>query len=760
MPNKLSEIQLWDAGRTGSVTLPKTFRSQLSSQPVVTKSLGKPYSMRFSIRSGSVLATTSSSEANYLSKKKIIRFVYDDASFEEWRIKRVSRQTSGDQDFTVECEPIWQDLAYQRIRHTLSTGVVRNQVNFYSTSVDDILDALFGSDYNGPALFQKGTIDSTIGAKEVGLSFNAASFMEALFEISSKAEAEWDVTWNSGDSKYDINFYEIGDLGGGSGQASTRLIAMGGGEGNRQNLLIQDSEEDYFSRIVPVAGQGNETIGIGGVVFDVNESGGEITFDDDYFPEDGFLLLSNEDLYFGNDSDGWFEVTTVQAPDKIFVSGTPTGITSGRFAIGASKKQMVFMESKDAVDDIGVVEIDYRRTDISPYVNLIKKQGISDDFSTFSSGVPEGTAKVGTPTASEETSDEFVKFGSKSCKVVADTDEGLSWDVEIDNEYPYFSLLTYLKVSAGGIKIEFEDSAGNLVPEGQFAETDQDITQALSMEGAKPASGTATIRVVATEDSTTFYLDACTLTNSPQAQPFQPLMGVYDLWKESARQLNQFGGIQPSEYRGKCWDDAYFDGSLNEIEIGSWVTVKDGWNGTSYDINFTGRILEVSYVEEFGKGRLEKTVVISNRPRDLELFLSNNFVRRSELQKNDDIPFAPSLDALGIAIKEGNITITREGVMSLLAANIGDFEIITNASGTELSNNAKLLTLLFSSLIIGDITQGNVSILARDGITLQSDTTDLVLEALNSHIRLDGLPTTNPGGNDRVWNDSGTLKIT
>lgn len=687
MPNVLSSIQLWDANRTGAITLPQTFKSIITRQPQVNRELGKPHSMRMSIQGTCTIATASSSDNYYLSKKKIIRLVYDDSAFEEWRIKRVTRETNGSRDLVIDCEPIWQDLAYYTVRQTLTTGVVRNQVNFYSTDLDDVLTALFGSDYNAPTLFQKGTIASGVASKLLRLSFNGTNFMEALFEISKLAEAEWDVTWNSVDSKYDVNFYALGDLGGGSSQASDRIIAMGGGEGNRKNLLIKDSEEDYISRLVPVCGSGQETVGIGGVTFDVSGAGVGptiLTFDDNYFPVDDFLLLENETLYFGNAVDGWFQVAGINAPNEAVVDGgDASGLTNGQFGIGTSKREMVFMEDASAVADIGIVERTYRRTDISAYVNEINKQGISDDFSTFSSGVPVGTAKVGTPTVSEETSDEFVKFGSKSCKVVADTDEGLEWDVDIDNTYPYFSLLQYLGLSAGSIKLEFEDSAGNLVPEGQFAETDEFITQALSMEGAKPASGTATIRVIALEDSTTFYLDACVLTNSPTAQAYQPLMGVYDLWKESARQLNLFGGIQPNEYDGSCWDDSYFSGSSStrEIELGSWVTVKDGWNGSTYDINFTGRVLSVRYVEEFKHGRVEKIIKVSNRQRDLDQFLDDTYVTRSEFQQSNDVPISPSLDALGIAIKEGNITITREGLISLLAARIGEEFLLSSSSG-------------------------------------------------------------------------------
>ena len=101
-------------------------------------------------------------------------------------------------------------------RQTLSTGDVRLNVNFYGLTVDEILTEVFSSEYNCPALFVKGTVDSTIGAKEIRVSFNGQNFMQVLKSISDAAECEWGVSYDALNDWYEFDFYEIGDFRGGS----------------------------------------------------------------------------------------------------------------------------------------------------------------------------------------------------------------------------------------------------------------------------------------------------------------------------------------------------------------------------------------------------------------------------------------------------------------------------------------------------------------------------------------------------------------
>jgi len=723
MPNKLVDIQLWDANRTASITLPQEFDNACTgyNQPTVRSQLGRPSEMTMVLNPTSLLATASSSQTYRLRKKKIIRLVYDDASFQEWRIKRTERQTSGQQGFQVVCEPIERDLAHTNMRKSLSTGDVVTNLSFYGETLTNVLSAILTSTYNCPSLFIKGDIEAGVASELIRASFNGANFNQVLNELARQAEAEWFVSWSAVDSAYKVDFYDVGEFGGGQTEAPDRIIGMGGTYGNRNSLQVKSSEEDFFSRIIGVGGQGTETIGIAGIQLTPTfVSGTTYTIDEDLILESDFLVGYSETVYFGNEADGWEQVTATVAPNQITLDSANTFTQKCRFALGSSKKKLIYLESPDAVSDFGINEFTYRRTDIGAAENLIAKAGVTPDMSTFVSGVPKGTVKVGSPTVTEETSDEFVKFGSKSAKVVADTGEGLEFELDLETDYPYFSLLTYLYVSAGSVKVEFEDSGSNLVPEGQFAETNSSNVQGLSLSGAQPASGTATIRVVALEASTTFYIDGWTLCNTSTSQPLLPFMGAIDLWKEMGNNLLQFGGNQPNEYVGECWDDAYFNDSAKEITIGSWVTVKDGWNGTDYEIDFEGRVLELNYVDEFKKGRLKKRgIKISNRKQDLEQFLNSMYVTRSETQENQDVPIVPSLDALALAIRSGKIEVTREGVISFISAFIGEFLISQDGSGnTFLGSDGFNITFDSNDAVIGFVnTSLNFEITSQWNIT-------------------------------------------
>ncbi len=766
MPKKLTDIQLWEADRSAEITLPETFFGCFAKNagPHITKELGKfdKWTMELRLVASSELALATTSDDYYLSKRKIIRLVYDDSSIEEWMIRSRNRQTSGEQDFVITCEYIVQQLKGYTLRQELTTGEVRDQVTFYRQDVDTILTAILSSTYNCPALFTKGTIDSTIGAKELQLEFDGNNFLQVLNAIAVQSESEWGISYDAINDDYEIDFYEIGDLGGGSSQAGDRLIQMGDGKGNRINLLQRNTQDALYSRLIPRAGQSSETRGIGDLTFDITlDSGSTYDLDKDVILVDDFLLNYQETVYLGNATDGWEEVTDSVAPNSVTLNAALTQTEPVRFGLGASKKKLTYLESPDAVTDVGVIEKVYRRTDINPYTNLIKQAGVSDDLSQWSTGLPVGVSKVGTPTVAEETGSQYVKFGSSSAKCTADADEGLECSVDVEANELY-ALTVYVQLGSGSIKVQFEDGSSVVLPEGEYAESDSSELQGLTLEGIKPTStGSATISVIALEASTVFYLDAWVLTKSGTAQQFSPLMGALDLWTEAGKDLIQNSGSQPDQYTGTFWDDAYDDALAKEVTVGSWVTVKDAWDGTTHNINFTGRVLRLSYTEDKVNGRNQKrNVQISNRPQDLNSFLTDTFVTRNDEQQGSEVGLIQALNALQLAIKNGSISIARDGTITIPETTdfdqpgsfrIGDAQIRYDSSTNE--------------LIIGTITNNDIRIDAGGAST--SKVGDVIIDlggfvppSNYSYLVINNLRTTDPGGTGRVWNDSGTLKIT
>lgn len=802
----LSDIKLFKADRSAEISLPgsETFKKVMASEFRVQKSLGKPWGARFTLQASSQLATASPSDLYYLTKKKIIRLVFDDASIEEWRITSIGREFSGEQNYQINLEPIWQDLAYFGLRKTLTTGDVRTNVSFYGQTVDDILTAVLSADYNCPTLFTKGTIDATIGAMTPRISLQGASIIDALKNIADLTDAEWDVTYDAINNDYEVNFYQKNMLGGGSGQATDRPIHMGSGRGNRKNMLMRSIEEDFFSRVIPIAGQGNDTIGIGDIEFKVTGLAGtflQISGVPDLILEDDFPITSGETLYVGNSSIGWKEVTATNATTQRITTDTALlglGATATvRFGLGTSKKKLTYLESAQAVTDIGIVEQTYRRSDIAYADNIIKTQNKSDDFSTWVSGMPTGWQKVGTPTVAEETGDQFVKFGNKSAKVTATTGEGISTGLTIDfpTVNPYLSIISYIYVESGSIKLEFTDNAGNLIPEGQFAESNSPALRGLALQAGQPASGIGILRIVALETGTVFYVDAAVATNSASLIQFVPLMGVYDLWQQSGRELINNGGLQGNEYAGTVWDDSYFpnDGSLREIDIGTWVEFKDGYNGSTFEFSESLRVIECSYIEGWKYGRVQKNVTLSNRPVDLNQFLGSTYVTQSSVQEGTETQIVNGLTAIQKAIRDGALNITEEGDIVLKDGVITNVDLDFQLSKSGLFFNTVDFTKNYSIkwgdkiIIYGlDIASSQYLVLEsgdainlsveRPGAPASVDTPIQILGGdfiglteseiriqnlikLGSKVDLSSLPTSAPAASGRAWNDSGTLKI-
>ncbi|MDZ7658094.1 hypothetical protein [Fodinibius sp.] len=229
MPNILSEIQLWKADRSAQISLPdgNGIHNYMESDAEVKRLLGDVDTLTLTLTPGSKLATATSDDAYELTQGKIVRFVYDDGSIEEWRIKSKSREFSGEKNPKVRCEPIVQDLKTYTVRKTLANGHARASVSFYNQSFTDIITNLLSSEYNCPDLFTVGSIASGLNDQTYNLVLNASYIMEGLKKICQLAEAEWGVSYNANNDNYEINFYESGGLGGGESEAADRPIAMG-----------------------------------------------------------------------------------------------------------------------------------------------------------------------------------------------------------------------------------------------------------------------------------------------------------------------------------------------------------------------------------------------------------------------------------------------------------------------------------------------------------------------------------------------------
>ncbi|MDZ7658095.1 LamG domain-containing protein [Fodinibius sp.] len=416
-------------------------------------------------------------------------------------------------------------------------------------------------------------------------------------------------------------------------------------------------------------GEGSEIQTVGDAKWNVdtvnyNSTAGEstVTLEEPAIVKDGYGLIDGKTIYFGNETEGWQEVLSTSKPNQLTVSGDASAIAEGYFKEGANKNDVIFLEDKEALDNVGLKEEKFSRPDIPPYANLTDDAGIAAAMSDWSNGLPVGIEKIdGAETVSQEGSDLFVKHGTNSAKVECNAEQGLQTidiDLKPEDLNPYFSTTVYLQVETGGVRIELIDADGKTHPTDQLAETNVNETRAIKIGGAEPAAGPAKIKIIAQSDNTVFYLDAITLTQSSYALPYAPLMGPKALWIEAGKHLKKYGGDRPDVWNGQVMDDAYFGSGSKEIEIGSFVKVQEDWNeGTqSYDSEFTVRVVELSYSEDRNNGRYKKTVRLADKNTQASRFFQEQYLTTESQQQSlgvRDVPNKPIIDRDNAVIEGG-----------------------------------------------------------------------------------------------------------
>jgi hypothetical protein len=674
MPEKLTEIQLFAAdksGQIGQIIIPGSdgILDYLVKNPFIREKLGEEDQLTLEIKSGTLLATATSADDYELTQGKILRFIYDDSSIMEWRITQGSRDFSGSQDVIIKAKPVYTDISRRIVRKTLSTGQTRSAVSFYKQTVESVLTSLLSSAYNCPAYITLGTIsndvkkveiDGVLVDRTISMTLNAEYLMNAIAQVCDLSGAEWYATYDNVEDAYELNFVAEGMIGGGSSEATDRLITMGGDRSNRLEMVRRDEDENYFSRVIPTAGQSNEVIGIGDLKFDIAsktyiEPVGElartgITLKEPLILKDEYGDLLNEDVFFGVNGN-WYEVIkTVAETNTIWVLSDATSLSDhGYLKIGASKDEMIFLEDRDAVQEVGEIEEKYVRTDISPYENIAESLGVSVAASEWSAGLPVGFAKInGAETVAEETNEIYTLHGGKAAKVSCDADQGIETidlDITPEDLSPYFSISAYLRCESGSVRVEVVDSLNNVYPENAIAETSLDVTRVLQIGGMELPDDVVKIRFVAQEAGTVFYFDALTFTQSATPINFTPLMGKKALWLEASRYLKKFSGDRPDVWTGSVMDESWFGDVVGakEISVGSYVTVQEDYNeGTGeFDTEIVLRVIELSYHESPEDGRYKKNIRLSESKPLISNALNENYVRSQSLQNVQSVEATP-----------------------------------------------------------------------------------------------------------------------
>lgn len=666
MPRLIASVEVWPADRSARIAIPGVSPTTYDLYPYITaldvhEALGD-YG-REAVTSKAVLATGCEpvvAAPACLSNRRVLKLIFDDASFEELRIVKFNRELSGEAPPSLEMEPIWMDLAAQVIRRTLTGGRVDPVVYLIGRTAQDCLDAIMES---APSHLVAGSAGS-VAAVVVSLALAGANHLQALTDLCRAVQeatgepCEWDYAWSSGDAAYQIG------LTTGIGGTLDHPIEMGWGDkGNRRQLLKSEDFTDYFSRILPLGGPDEEVLTIAaaywsvtGASYDGGTGRTTLTLGDDPIYLAGFPGTTG--VEFGNATDGFFSVYSTSVPSTVVVTGDASGIygSTGKFRL-TDDSDLIYLSDPEAESTAGVAERVERRPDVAPVVNLLVAGGVSADLSDWSGGLPDGVQAVGSPTVTQVTDERYVQAGTSSADVQADAGEGIRTDdvsLAPTDTAPYASAWFGVRILSGSIGMELVGSDGASYPLGESARGEGDFFQGILLGGMRPPSGAAYLQITALQASTRFVLDSWTLTQTSTPYEWVRDMGPTALWHIGGALLATEGGIQPHHLEGEWLDYSYVAGATeDEAQIGGRCQIKDAHNGTSYGLDVEVRLVELT--RSYAGQEYRKSGRFGSRAQDVTGYLVGHRRVRLLPAGGESLLGKLSVDLFPIANADGEV---------------------------------------------------------------------------------------------------------
>lgn len=438
-----------------------------------------------------------------------------------FRIERVETNASGELSSKVVAREIWADLFDFTYRTTLGPSEqTRHWQPIIRNTAQEALQKIFALGNglpetfagSGVTAFALGTIEASLQTTPVILDANASSHGEMILSVCEQVaervgSCEFEVRPDFSGGQIIIDFWE--QIGLTATERSTGVTPerrpVSDREGNRVTARFTDTQEDYFSRVIPFAGNANERVGIENLRWNVVTcitSGGPPSFvtetltletdanGDGPIWQDGALVGLK---LKGYRIDGQVEYATIDsttAPATVVVI-IPIG---DEWCINPVVTQVEFMAPDEAavttagegvsltyLPDVTLEApggpgrkdqpLDFR--DHPPYANLLEGVNIVSDmrgtYVNWAAGVdlpvgwqpyPDGAHLLpvfqdGSMRSSKNTTDEFILFGEAACQVDARQAGIRTANLDltpVDPLFPYVSFSVILRVQSYGMQ--------------------------------------------------------------------------------------------------------------------------------------------------------------------------------------------------------------------------------------------------------------------------------------------------------------------
>jgi len=502
-----------------------------------TENLQKRDTLSANLRKGS-------DEWEKFQRRRLLKVDYGGRPNEWWRIVKVSDR-GADQDPQLTLWPRYWDLNDTMAYVPLSSGARIPTVTVTGVTVSNALDRVLNK-LAAPDLYVPGDVQSSLQGEFVYVWGEGVTHWKLLQDVASEVNGRVNFEWTG--TEYKVHVVER--VGEDDPINLTDQLYRSGIDLRDFSQTSDDSK--YFSEIVPVGGQKNETFTVaearwvvGSSSYDSGEDETTVTLEDAPVWLDGALV--GRDMV--GETGTAYEVLSSTRPDTIVVSGDATteGVVQFQESDGAD---LVALRYPGAEREAGKAQRVDRLSQIPPPENLLVRAGVTVTADDLTGWDPVGS---GTLTIIGDL--KSTNHGSGSIKVTGDAQPGsgapdgvetATVDFQSSEFGPYASAYVAVRVVTGAIGVQLRDSAGNVFPpESDKIVGGEDQIRGYSLGGFKPEDGPLKLRIFCREDGTEFHVDSATITPTSGAQKFSPLMGPRALWKEAGKILRREGGIRP-----------------------------------------------------------------------------------------------------------------------------------------------------------------------------------------------------------------------
>ncbi|MFC1693311.1 phage tail spike protein [Candidatus Latescibacterota bacterium] len=261
--------------------------------------------------------------------------------------------------------------------------------------------------------------------------------------------------------------------------------------------------------------------------------------------------------------------------------GEPPLLLTGATSSGGNK----YASDTMSISSYGVYEGVYHDPTLEDVVNLVSTPALDG---TYTSGLCENWAKMGTPTVSENTSSDYCLYGNASQRIQSTANEqGIQQSVSVTASNVY-SLSVTLFLTSGTVRVEAAD--GTSVYKRVAPVTGSGMVT-IRIENWKANNASVTVKIYQEGAGTAdFYVDSVQIAEESRSKPFTIGKSADTLWNATVEYLDVYKNPEIT-YEVDLVDfygDTRAGSEADKFKLGDIIMVID----PILDLNVSTRVME------------------------------------------------------------------------------------------------------------------------------------------------------------------------